>query len=450
MVNKVPGRKLSAHHIEYRKLAENTEMGSVSRAQLIGLARKLEMAGLIKETEAKLLLALLNTTSKASFEKGGVPIVFKSNYCLGQEICRSESRVSILLSHLYDCGLIVMRDSSNFKRYSGRSRGHGIITACGVDLRILVARYDELKQKVDEVVEAQNKQRAALHCFRGLVRQIKASYASIESTPFTSLLFSRMQKIIHIIGRPAKVSVEKLEKAIHLFEWILRRFFKQKTSKTKYRHFADEMHIEYTTHNLNCNCNKNECSEKSEHTQINNMTSGHEKKAYEKIEKSKTETTIPSNTTKSLQIKPELLTQALPNVAMFMKHGLQSERDLIGSMEFLAKMKGISPCAVEDAKNAMGMRKAALAIAISFEKHCKQLVKSPGGYLRGMIAKENRGELYLERSFYALLNEAFEEKLNDWCGQKKANDQKISLLKLELDKVLKTLEMPKKLNQLLS
>ncbi|CAK00494.1 plasmid replication protein RepC [Bartonella tribocorum] len=427
MVNKVFGRKLSAHHIEYRKLAETAEMGSVSRGQLIGLARKLEMAGLIKETEAKLLLVLLNTASTSSFEKGGVPIVFKSNYCLSNEICRSESRVSILLSSLYDCGLVVMRDSGNFKRYSSRSRSNGIITACGIDLRILVARYHELKQKIDEVLEAQSKQKDALHCFQGLVRQIKASYASIETTPFTSLLFSRMQKIIHIIGRPAKASVGKLHKAIGLFQWILERFLKQKTAKTKYRHFADEMHIEYTTLNLNCNCNK----------------------AYEKIEKSKTENTLPSKNSKSLQIKPELLAQALPNVAMFMKHGLQSERDLIGSMEFLATMKGISSHAVESAKKTMGTKKAALAIAIIFEKHCKELVKSSGGYLRGMIAKENRGELYLERSFYALLNEAFEEKLNDWRVQKtekndltKSNDQKSSLFKSELNEVLKTLKMP--------
>ncbi len=119
-----------------------------------------------------------------------------------------------------------MRDSGNFKRYSVRSRDHGIITACGIDLRILVARYYELKQKTDEIIEAQNKQKDALHCFQGLVRQIKASFAS--------LLFSRMQKIIQIIGRSAKASVEKLHKAISLFQWILERFLKQKSQKTKY------------------------------------------------------------------------------------------------------------------------------------------------------------------------------------------------------------------------
>ncbi|WP_375623247.1 MULTISPECIES: hypothetical protein [unclassified Bartonella] len=63
-----------------------------------------------------------------------------------------------------------------------------------------------------------------------------------------------------------------------------------------------------------------------------------------------------------LQIKPELLTEALPHVAMFMKHGLRSERDLIGSMEFLAKMKGISSHAAEEAKETM--RKNVLSFAI--------------------------------------------------------------------------------------
>nr|WP_275065062.1 helix-turn-helix domain-containing protein [Bartonella grahamii] len=47
------------------------------------------------------------------------------------EIKRGEERVSRLLSRLYDCGLVVMRDSGKFKRYSVRSRSHGIITVCG-------------------------------------------------------------------------------------------------------------------------------------------------------------------------------------------------------------------------------------------------------------------------------------------------------------------------------
>ncbi|EJF75980.1 helix-turn-helix domain-containing protein [Bartonella alsatica] len=79
--------------------------------------------------------------------------------------------------------------SGNFKRYPIRNHSDDIVTACSVDLRILVARYHELKQKVDEVLKAQEKQKEALHYFRGFVQQIKTSYTEMEATPFMSCFF---------------------------------------------------------------------------------------------------------------------------------------------------------------------------------------------------------------------------------------------------------------------
>ncbi len=90
MVKKISGRRLSAHHIEYRKLAESAQIGSVSRGQLIGLVNQLEQTDFIKESEAKLLLNLLRTAPRDSFEKGGVPIVFKNNDKLDNQMRRSE------------------------------------------------------------------------------------------------------------------------------------------------------------------------------------------------------------------------------------------------------------------------------------------------------------------------------------------------------------------------
>lgn len=67
-----------------------------------------------------------------------------------------------------------------------------------------------------------------------------------------------------------------------------------------------------------------------------------------------------------------------------------------------------------------------------------------------MIAKENPRELYLERSLHALLNKAFEEKLQDLHvqntekhTQSNSNKQKSFLFKAELNEVLKKREMQK-------
>ncbi|WP_245256348.1 plasmid replication protein RepC [Bartonella melophagi] len=422
MVNKTSGRRIDAHHIEYRRLAENAEVGSVSRSQLIRLAKKLRMTGFIKDTECNLLLALLDTASVSSFEEGGIPIVFKSNQRLGIEISRSDSRVSRLLSILYDKGLIVMRDSGNFKRYSAHNSHNNITTACGIDLRILIARYCELQQKADDILEDLEKRREALRCFRGLVRQIKFSCAS-EITPFTHMLFSRVQKVICIIGRPSQVSFEKLKKAIRFFEWILQRFFDVKMSKTTYTYVTDDMHIHNTNPYPICKSNTNTQktnhssknkptimnSDKSEYSSITNATSSRYKNNSERNTR-ETEATPYSNDGVLPQIKPETLISAMPNVSEFLDNKPNSVDDLTRSTEFLAKMTGISPDAVKQARETMGFKKAALAIGIILEKYTRQLIHSPGGYLRGMIDKEKQGELYLR---YCELQQKADDILED-------------------------------------
>ncbi|SPU27370.1 Uncharacterised protein [Candidatus Bartonella washoeensis] len=75
------------------------------------------------------------------------------------------------------------------------------------------------------------------------------------------------------------------------------------------------IHIEHTTLNSNCNCNKKVCLEKSEHTQSSNVSFGHNKITYENKEKGKAETSFPLKGSILPQIKPEMLRKALPNQA---------------------------------------------------------------------------------------------------------------------------------------
>ncbi|WP_375641682.1 MULTISPECIES: hypothetical protein [unclassified Bartonella] len=51
--------------------------------------------------------------------------------------------------------------------------------------------------------------------------------------------------------------------------------------------------------------------------------------AYENIGKGKNELSLSLKNNKWLQIKPELLMQALPHVAMFMKHGLCNLKEIV-------------------------------------------------------------------------------------------------------------------------
>ena len=68
-------------------------------------------------------------------------------------------------------------------------------------------------------------------------------------------------------------------------------------------------------------------------------------------------------------------------------------------------MAGISENAWNVSQKALGPAGASAAIALIFDKHTAGEVKSPGGYLRGMVEKARAGELHLERSFYGRLSE---------------------------------------------
>ena len=145
-----PGRRITSARLEFCRLAEQAEVGDVGRGELRILVEDLVSTGMISSAESHLLAKLINTAPKASFTRGGRPIVYKSNRQLGFEIGRSEGRVSRMLSKLFDLGLVAMQDSANYKRYPVRNEHGRIVSGCGVDLRILIHRYDELRVRVEE------------------------------------------------------------------------------------------------------------------------------------------------------------------------------------------------------------------------------------------------------------------------------------------------------------
>lgn len=74
--------------------------------------------------------------------------------------------------------------------------------------------------------------------------------------------------------------------------------------------------------------------------------------------------------------------------------------DIVDAADRLRHKLGISRDAWVDACQVLGRYQAATAVAIIAAK--QQHIRSPGGYLRGMIARARDGELYLLRSLHGL------------------------------------------------
>jgi replication initiation protein RepC len=72
----------------------------------------------------------------------------------------------------------------------------------------------------------------------------------------------------------------------------------------------------------------------------------------------------------------------------------------------LRPIVGISEDAWNVANKVLGPAVAAASIALILDKSTDGEVKSPGGYLRGLVERAQVGELHLDRSFYGRLSAA--------------------------------------------
>lgn len=406
------GRKQTPQRTEFRRLAQSAEIGTVTRGQLIGLAQSLPCLGLINGTEAHLLVALINTAPAESYDKGGRPIVFKSNAALAFEIGRSEGRVSRMLSRLFDAGVITMQDSANYKRYPVRNADGSIADACGIDLRVLIARFAELDGRVRQAKAEKNALNAKLRRYRGAVRNLRYALASVEDLParLRAKIEKRFARVLDAVGIATKASSAVLRRATGLIEWIVEGVMQLPHGAQLSDRDEDSTcpNAENDMHKLITNPYSLEDSRvgmrSASAEQLSSPTTGFaSKRAFEKsLGRNSSQVNQPHHPPQALVALQDLL-RAIPALTTYGMSLPGTWAELARLAPQICRMAGISEDARRRAVDQMGEQAAAIAIVITLQKFDERQVKSPGGYLRAMTARAAAGELHLARSVFGLV-----------------------------------------------
>ncbi|WLT07746.1 replication initiation protein RepC (plasmid) [Bartonella apihabitans] len=381
-------RKMNEQRLRYLQMADGCEVGNVSRGQLIALVHQLPAAGIINSTEQSLLIALINTCDASCFDFGGRPIVFKTNAQLAFEIGRSDGRVSRLLSRLYDLGLVVFRDSANFRRFNGREAAGG----CGIDLRILIARFCELKNIVITAREHFQKARAMTRELAGLRNQLR--FAIDEPDVKISAHFSaRLRQLIVADVRTANLS--RLSRLLRLFRFALYCVF-----HVKRRDNMTNVYVENDIHKHNTNpeniriVNAAEKQKTTTHRQLSQNALENE---AEKIQFYK-----PLADNQLDRLSGYTLSRAFPQTQFLLNQPITTVDTLVDKRSLVAKLIGCSIDALENAEKTMGLRQTAVALAVTYEKYSLGKVTSGGGYFRALTRRFVEGRLNLLGSVSAL------------------------------------------------
>lgn len=395
------GRRSTPARTRYSAIARTVSVGSVTRGQLAVLAQSLPCTGLINATEAHLLTIIINTAHPESFGLHGKPIVFKSNLQLAFEVNRTPGRVSRLLGKLFDLGLITMQDSGNYKRYAIRN-GDEITDACGIDLRILIGRYDELTAAVKDAKAANSAFTAAKRRYRGALRTMLITLGSSE--PVGARLYhrvtSRLNKIQSFIRNSKAASADHLRRAVRLIERLSNMLHAcEIDAKMTCTNVENDMHIQITNPNPIGISND---MRRPAHAGQNEPLAGYASEfAYEKSIVAPAE---PVNLNQSpVAALDDVANAVAPVLAEWGLDRPRSWQDLTNLTPQMCRIAGISDDARRSAMLAMGANAAATAIAITLQKQHDRSVRSPGGYLRAMTDRAVSGTLHLHKSVFGLI-----------------------------------------------
>src|SRR5690606_3872424 len=97
--------------------------------------------------------------------------------------------------------------------------------ACGIDLRVLIARFAELDEKVRQARAGRKALNAVIRRYRGAVRNLRFAVASVEdlSVRYRAMIEQRFAHILDAVGIATKASSTDLRRATGLIEKIIER-----------------------------------------------------------------------------------------------------------------------------------------------------------------------------------------------------------------------------------
>lgn len=419
-------RKPTPGLLQAERFAEVGERISVSKSQAIVAVKKVAAAIGLKSQDLLLLDTFGAVTQAQDWEEGRRPIVWASNHFLMEQTGFSLATLRRHVRRLCEVGVISMKDSPNGKRWGRRDDDGVIVEAYGFDLAPLAARAEEFEALYARL----QAERAECACRRNAItvtrRMIRAKIEKALETglrgpwqelqeAFSALLERLPARSERVVGalesflRQIKALMASVEKAFEAaFDWPDRLDAEAPESASSSANMKPTS-LESETHILTTN--------EPDPVKRNRFETKHaagtapEDPSLEPVE-------TPENvdldinwsthgTKRRSDVDIPMLMASCPHFAEMARATcgyMRDWNDVHRAAASLRPIVGISEDAWNVANRVLGPAIAAASIALIIDKSSNGEVKSPGGYLRGLVERAQAGELHLERSFYGRLS----------------------------------------------
>ena len=428
-------RKPTPGLLQAERFAEVGERLSIPKSQAIVAVKKVAAAIGLKSQDLLLLDTFGAVTQAQDWEEGRRPIVWASNHFLMEQTGFSLATLRRHVRRLCEAGVISMKDSPNGKRWGRRDEDGVIVEAYGFDLAPLAARAEEFEMLYAHLQAERSacaSLRNAITVTRRMIRAkiekaleagLRGPWRDLEET-FDGLLkglprrSERAEGLESYLSRIKAflVSVEQAFEAA--FDWpdrsdaSLADSADSKVSKSQYMtptSLENETHILTTSEPDPVNSNRFETKHAA--------GVAREGQGIEQVDRAE-EVDLDINwsthgrnggTKRGSDVDIPMLMASCPHFAEMARATggyLRDWNDVHRAAANLRPIVGISEDAWNVANRVLGPAVAAASIALILDKSTTGEVKSPGGYLRGLVERAQIGELHLDRSFYGRLSGA--------------------------------------------
>ena len=329
------------------------------------------------------------------WQRGSRPIVWPSNAMLADRLGVCQRHVRRLLARLIEAGIIVPVDSPEGRRWGRRDSAGRIIEAYGFDLSPIADRHAEFVA-IAEKADGERKARA------GLRRRLTIARKAIQQLAETALehgltdrdwraWLTEAQRVEADTGA-GEASVAVLEVAVGDLE---RRREEGETALVKVLQISME---ESAAADSDVRPNTTTTQPRAD-----NSATG--KTRLQESSRRANHHDPQGQDARSINLQPPAAT---PRFVLRVSPPLQEQifsscptwADVVDGADRLRHQLGISRAAWIEACQELGRYQAATAVAVIAAK--RDAIRSPGGYLRGMMARGRDGELHLLRSLHGL------------------------------------------------
>ena len=390
-------RPISAltRQIEREVAARLSSAGDVDRNELYRVLDGAKTAVGLSASGLETLKHLIGFTRPEDYRGAARPIAWPSNHTLAELAGVTESAIKARLRQLRTLALITMRDAAHGRRRGQRGETGEIVSAYGIDLSPLRARFEELKAAAEahsNFSRLEKRGRQEIARVRRMIAQVLAQAADMRLTGEHWLV---LNDAVEAIARQAAAARTTRDAAAYEDALASLNELEVEVGRTIDRFmFLAEL--------------DGSGSKSSPFIHIQTKPSPHSVQALQDCSSDPKGSPDPagdlpvSPSKSTFKTSPRELVEMFPTTAMYVDRDRPSWIDLHRAAARVRHDLGIRIGTWVEALDQLGADGASLAVMITAERGARDEIRlTPGAYFAGMVTRAQRGELDLSKSLWS-------------------------------------------------